>query len=290
MGVAIGDYDNDHWPDIFVANDLTGNLLYRNLGGGRFEEVGVAAGAALSEDGVEQGSMGVDFGDYNNDGWLDLYYTNSSYQSNTLLLNNRDGSFTHATNPAGHGESTYLFVGWGTSFGDLDNDGWEDLIVTNGHLYPEADRFQMGLKYKQRTLLFLNRGNGTFREISEQAGLSRPQKGRGLALGDYDNDGDIDLLINNIDDPPTLCAMARGSNRAPLAYSALCWPQKQSLRHRDSRFACVAGTLRQIRESKAGTSYLSQNDPRMHFGLGSHDVADEIEIRWPSGKVDRLAE
>lgn len=285
LGVVVSDYDNDGWPDIFIANDLTGNLLYHNLGKGRFEDLSVLAGAAFSEDGVEQGSMGVDFGDFDNDGWLDLYYTNSSFQSNTLLLNNHDKTFTNYTNIAGHGQSTYLPVGWGTSFADFDNDGWEDLFVVNGHLYPEADKFAMGLEYRQRPLVFINKHDKTFREAGLELGLPQRWKSRGLAIGDYDNDGRLDVLVNNLDDAPVLlhnemprqhwlivrCA-GTGSNRSAVG----------------ARLTLRAGDLRQIREIKSGVSYLSSNDLRVHFGLGSHDKADTLEIRWPSGLVQRI--
>jgi hypothetical protein len=285
LGVVATDYDNDGWPDLFIANDLTGNLLYRNLGKGRFEDVSVMAGAAFSEDGVEQGSMGADFGDFDNDGWPDLYYTNSSFQSNTLLLNNHDATFTHAANTAGHGQSTYLFVGWGTSFADLDNDGWEDLFVVNGHLYPEADKFAMGLEYKQRALVFLNRRNKTFREAGQELGLPQVWKGRGLAAGDYDNDGRLDVLINNLDDGPVLL-----HNEMPAQHWLLvrCVGTKSNRSAIGARVTLRAGDLRQMREIKSGVSYLSSNDLRVHFGLGSHDKADSLEVRWPSGLTERV--
>jgi len=286
LGVVIADYDNDGWPDIFVANDLQANLLYRNLGRGKFEEVAVGAGAAFSEDGIEEGSMGVDFGDFNNDGWLDLYYTNSSYQTNTLLDNNHDGSFTNVTNPAGHGQSTYLYVGWGTAFADLDNDGWEDLFVVNGHLYPEADRFAMGLEYKQRSLLFFNQGGKTFREAGLQLGLNQLWKSRGLAIGDYDNDGKPDLLINNLDDAPVLLHNASPNGNHWLLVR--CVGSQSNRSGVGARLTLRTGQSQQIREIKAGTSYLSSNDLRVHFGMGSNNRADLLEIRWPSGKVQKL--
>jgi hypothetical protein len=284
LGVVATDYDNDGWPDLFVANDLTGNLLYHNLGKGKFEETAVLAGAAFSEDGVEQGSMGVDFGDLDNDGWFDLYYTNSSFQSNTLLLNNHDGTFTNITNMAGHGSSTYLAVGWGTSFADLDNDGWEDLFVVNGHLYPEADKFSMGLEYKQRPLVFVNQRNKTFRETGLEMGLSQKWKSRGMAVGDYDNDGRLDILINNLDDGPILL-----HNELPTAghwLLAKCIGTKSNRSAIGARLTVTAGDLHAMREIKAGVSYLSSNDLRVHFGLGAHQKIDALEIKWPSGLVE----
>ena len=286
LGVVASDYDNDGWPDIFVANDLTGNLLYHNLGKGKFEETAVPARAAFSEDGIEQGSMGVDFGDIDNDGWLDLYYTNASFQSNTLLLNNRDATFTNITNMAHHGASTYLPVGWGTSFGDLDNDGWEDVFVVNGHLYPEADKFALGLKYKQQPLVFMNNRDKTFREVGAEVGLTQGWKSRGLALGDYDNDGRLDVLINNLDDGPVLL-----HNEMPRAGHWLlirCVGTKSNRSAVGARLTLRAGDLRETREIKAGMSYLSSNDLRVHFGLGQHQKVDTLEIKWPSGLVQTV--
>jgi hypothetical protein len=285
LGVVIADYDNDGWPDIFVTNDLSPNLLYHNLGKGKFEEVALSANAAFSADGVEEGNMGADFGDFDHDGWLDLYYTTSSFQTDELLQNNHDGTFTNVTNPAGHGASTYSFVKWGISFADLDNDGWEDLVVVNGHLYPEADKFDLGLVYRQRPLVFLNNHNNTFREAGLALGLSQQWKSRGLAVGDYDNDGRLDLLINNLDDGPILL-----HNEMPRQHWLLvhCIGTRSNRSAVGARLTLAAGDLREIREIKAGLSYLSSNDLRQHFGLGTHDKVDSLEIRWPSGLVERL--
>jgi hypothetical protein len=283
---VIADIDNDGWPDIFVATDLTGNMLYHNLGKAKFEETAVLAGVAFSEDGVEEGSMGVDFGDLDNDGWLDLYYSTSSFQTNELLANNHDGSFTNITNFAGHGSSTYLSVGWGVATADFDNDGWEDVFVVNGHLYPEADRFQMGLEYKQRSLFFLNQRNRKFREAGLEAGLARKWKGRGLAVGDYDNDGRLDLLMNNLDDGPVLLHNEMAGNKGWLLLRFI--GERSNRSAVGARITLKAGNLTLTREIKAGASYLSSNDLRVHFGMADHQKADLIEIRWPSGTVDRL--
>jgi enediyne biosynthesis protein E4 len=287
LGVVAADYDNDGWPDIFVANDLVANLLYHNLGGGTFEEVALTAGAALSEDGIEEGSMGVDFGDFNNDGWLDLYYTNSSYQTNTLLVNNRDrSSFTNVSNIGGHGQITFLYVGWGTAFADLDNDGWEDLFVVNGHLYPEADRFAMGLKYKQQRLVFMNQAGSRFVETAARFGLRQADNSRGAAFGDYDSDGDLDVLVNNLDGPPTLLRNDGGSRNHWLRVR--CVGSRSNRSAVGTRLTLRAGGRQQTREVKAGASYISHNDLALHFGLGTNDHIDWLEIRWPSGSTDRL--
>ncbi|MDE0109146.1 MAG: CRTAC1 family protein [Bryobacterales bacterium] len=283
LGVLVSDYNNDSWPDIFVANDLTSNLFYQNNGDGTFEELAVLTGTAFSQDGVEEGSMGVDAADIDRDGWLDLYYTNSSYESNSMLVNNGDGSFTNLTYASGHGQSTHLFVGWGVAFGDLDNDSREDLFVVNGHLYPEADRFEMGLKYEQRWLVFMNQGDGQFAERAEELGLSERYKSRGLALGDYDNDGDLDVVVNNLDGPPTLLRND-GGNRKPW----LVVDVRGSASDRSSIGARLTATSRggtQLREVRSSASYLSANDLRQHFGFGTNDTVERLTIRWPSGRT-----
>ena len=286
LGVLVADYNNDSWPDIFVANDLTGNLFYQNNGDGTFEELSVLLGVAFSQDGVEEGSMGVDVADIDHDGWLDLYYTNSSYESNSLLLNNGDGSFTNSTDPAGHGRSTHLFVGWGVSFGDLNNDTREDLFVVNGHLYPEADQFEMGLKYEQLWLVFMNQDGRQFVELGRELGLEHRHKSRGLALGDYDNDGDLDAVVNNLDDSPTLLRNDGGNESNWLQLELRNGPS-DSLAI-GARVLVTAGGRTQLREVRSSASYLSANDPRLHFGLGQSDTVERVEVRWPSGKVQIL--
>ena len=283
LGVLVADYDNDSWPDIFVANDLTANLFYRNNGDGTFEELAVLAGTAFSQDGVEEGSMGVDVADIDHDGWLDLYYTNSSYESNSMLVNNGDGSFTNLTYPSGHGGSTHLFVGWGVAFGDLDNDSREDLFVVNGHLYPEADRFEMGLKYEQRWLVFMNQGNRQFSERGEDFGLSKRYKSRGLALGDYDNDGDLDAVVNNLDGPPTLLRNEGGNHNPWLLVDVRGSAGDRSAI--GARVQATSGGRTQVREVRSSGSYLSASDLRQHFGFGADESLERLTVRWPSGRT-----
>ena len=282
LGVLVADYNNDSWPDIFVANDLTANLFYQNKGDGTFEELAVLSGTAFSQDGVEEGSMGVDAADIDHDGWLDLYYTNSSYESNSMLVNNGDGSFTNLTYASGHGRSTHLFVGWGMAFGDLDNDSREDLFVVNGHLYPEADRFEMGLKYKQRWLVFMNQGNRQFSEQGEDFGLSERYKSRGLALGDYDNDGDLDVVVNNLDGPPTLLRNDGGNRDSWLLVDVRGSAGDRSAI--GTRVVATSGRGTQLREVRSSASYLSANDLRQHFGFGADETVERLTVRWPSGR------
>ncbi len=286
LGVQVADFNNDSWPDIFVANDLTANLFYQNRGDGTFEELAVLLGAAFSQDGIEEGSMGVAAADIDHDGWLDLYYTNSSYESNSLLVNNGDGSFTNLTDPAGHGQSTHLYVGWGAAFGDLDNDTWEDLFVVNGHLYPEADQFEMGLKYEQRRLVFMNRSGTRFVEIGMELGLDRRYKSRGLALGDYDNDGDLDVVVNNLDGPPTLLRNDGGNRNRWLVVDL-----RDSSAGRlaaGARVLVQAGRQLLMRGVRSSASYLSVNDSRLHFGLGEAGRVDGLTVQWPSGFVSEM--
>lgn len=289
MGVVVTDYDNDGWPDIFVANDLTANLLYHNRGKGEFEEVGVLAGVAFDENGVEEGSMGADSGDFNNDGWPDLYYTNSSYQTNQLAVNLQNGNFALRSYALGHGETTWLYVGWGTFFADLDNDGWEEIFVVNGHLYAQADRFDMGLKYRQRPLLFHNQPGKKFVEVKGGWGpaLEQPALGRGAAYGDYDNDGDLDVIINNLDGPPTLLRNDGGNRRSWLIVK--CEGTLSNRSGIGTRVILRQGTSQQMREIKAGSSYASHCDTRVHFGLGAQSQIEELEVRWPSGQTQKLS-
>jgi hypothetical protein len=202
-------------------------------------------------------------------------------------LNNKDrSSFTNVSNIGGHGQVTYLYVGWGTAFADLDNDGWEDLFVVNGHLYPEADRFAMGLKYKQQRLVFMNQAGTRFVESTARFGLTQADNSRGAAFGDYDNDGDLDVLVNNLDGPPTLLRNDGGSRNHWLRVR--CVGSRSNRSAVGTRLTLRAGGRQQTREVKAGASYISHNDLALHFGLGTSDRIDWLEIRWPSGRTDRL--
>ena len=287
LGVVWGDYDNDGDLDIFVANDSTPNYLFRNNGDKTFSEVALLAGVALSEDGREQASMGVDFGDYDNDGDLDLFVTSFSEDYDTLYRNEGNGQFSDVSYAASIGETTWSYLAWGTQFVDFDLDGWLDLVIANGHVYPEVDRAQLGTSYRQRNLLFRNLRRGKFEEASNQAGpgFEKAQSGRGLAVGDINNDGQMDLLIANLDAPPALLL-----NRNALGNWILLKLRgsKSNRSAVGARVRAWTGSLVQMREVKSGGSYQSQNDLRVHFGLGSAKTIDQLEIRWPSGKVQTM--
>jgi enediyne biosynthesis protein E4 len=287
LGVVWGDYDNDGDLDIFVANDSTPNYLFRNNGNKTFSEVALLAGVALSEEGKEKASMGVDFGDYDNDGDLDLFVTSFSEDYDTLYRNEGNGQFSDVSYAAGIGETTWSYLAWGTQFVDFDLDGWLDLVIANGHVYPEVDGAKLGTNYRQRNLFFRNLKRGKFDEVSSQAGsgFEKAQSSRGLAVGDINNDGQMDLLIANLDAPPSLLLnrntfgnwillKLKGSKSNRSAIGARVWAR--------------TGSLVQMREVKSGGSYQSQNDLRVHFGLGSARTIDQLEIRWPGGKVQTM--
>jgi hypothetical protein len=287
FGVAFSDLDNDGWPDIYVANDTTPNLLYRNNADGTFDEMGLISGAALNDEGREQAGMGVGSGDYDGDGQIDLFVTNFSGELNTLYRNTGDMVFVDVTLRAGLGGVAWNHVGWGTAFRDLDNDGWPDIFVGNGHVYPEVDGLDVGQSYLQRKELYRNRGNGTFEEVAPGSGpdLGIGKPARGVAFSDYDEDGDIDVLAVNMNEAPSLYR----NDGAGGHWISFRLEGVQS--NRDgigARIEVDAGGRTQVGYVQSGGSYLSHNDMRMHFGLGEAAVADRVRIRWPSGAVDEL--
>lgn len=289
LGVVWSDLDNDGWPDIFVANDTVPNYYYRNNRDGTFSEEGLVSGLAVDETGGEQSCMGVAMGDYDRDGRLDLFVTNFSEQYNTLYHSNSDKTFTDVSRASRTADISMPYVGWGTKFFDHDNDGWLDLLVVNGHVYPQIDGAYAGGMYRQRTLFYRNLRNGTFAEIAGEAGaaLLERRSARGLATGDIDDDGDIDLVVNDLDGPPLLLRNEGGE-------SAGNWLRVRLTGNRSNRNAVGArvtvrtGKLLQVEEVRAGDSYLSYSDRRLHFGLGATDRIDEITIRWPSGRLETL--
>ena len=286
FGVVFSDLDNDGWPDIYVANDSTPNFLFHNNRDGTFSEGALFAGVALSEEGREQAGMGLAVGDYNNDGYFDLFVTNFSHDSNTLYENSGDGLFSDITFPAGLGESSLPYLGWGTGFVDFDNDGFLDIFIANGHVYDRVEQFAQGLTYHQRNQLYRNLGNGRFQDVTEEItdGLLVERSSRGVAFGDYDNDGDVDVLVINLNDRPNLLRNESSNGNHWLTLRLV-----GSRSNRDAigaRITVTVGDRVQIAEVRSGGSYLSHNDSRVHFGLGEASQVERLEVRWPSGLVE----
>jgi enediyne biosynthesis protein E4 len=282
------DYDNDGWPDLYVANDRGPNYLYHNKHDGTFEDVGVLSGAAVSGDGREQGSMGLAVGDFDHQGNLDIFVTNFMQESDTLYRNQGDRGFIDITNPSGIARVTFPFVGWGTGFVDFTNSGWDDIFVANGHIYPQIDQAQMGIFYREPFLLFRNNRDGTFRDIAPLTMLGKMPllSRRGVAFGDINNDGKVDVLVLNADAPPTLLLnCTQSSNRAALLKLIGTKSNKAAI---GARVIVTAGDLTQMDEVRGGASYLSTNDLRLHFGLGTHTKMDTVGIQWPSGAKETL--
>ncbi len=293
LGVLTADFDNDGWPDIYVADDSTPSALYRNKKNGKFQDIAIEAGCALSPDGKPQAGMGVSAADYDMDGNLDIVKTNFAGDTPSLYHNLGGANFEDATFTAGLGAHTQ-FLGWGCGFFDMDNDGWPDILICNGHVYPEVEQLKTEAGYAQRKLVYQNRRNGHFADISFQVGpgISEPSASRGAAFGDFDNDGDIDVVVNTVNDYPQLLrcdsklnhnwikvkTIGTKSNRSGIGARIVCetHPPGDSKPHR------------QIDEVRSGGGYFSQNDLRVHFGLEKAEKVDLLQIRWPSGQVDTL--
>jgi hypothetical protein len=288
FGVVFSDLDNDGWPDIYVANDSVPNLLFKNKRDGTFEEVGLISGTALDLFGRPQAGMGVAVGDYDANGLFDLYVTNFAEDTNTLYRNLGAMTFSDVTAAARAASASRPNIGWGTGLADFDNDGWPDLFVANGHVYPDADRLKGISRYLQPKELYRNLGNGRFEEISSGVAgdLSAPRPARGAAFGDYDNDGDIDVLVINVNSMPSLYRNDGGSRKAWIGFRLI-----GSSSNRDAigaRVEIEAGGRTQVGEVRSGGSYLSHNDMRVHFGVGSAERVDRIRIRWPNGNTETL--
>ena len=283
LGVVWADYNNDGAADIYVANDSTENLFYRNNGDGTFEEVGFMVGVALSENGAAENGMGTTFGDWNNDGWFDLTVTNYAQQTNTLYHNDADGFFTDATTTTKTAQRTYPYLGWATAFIDYDNDGYQDLFVANGHLHENLAELGQEGTYGQRNLLFRNNSNGTFTEISETLGpgMKLADVSRGATFADYDLDGDIDIVVTNSNTAPRLLRND-GDNRKNWLQIRLT-ATNGSTDAIGARVKITTGTLTQTREVRSGDGYLSQQDLTLHFGIGDSEQVDSIEVQWQSG-------
>jgi hypothetical protein len=289
LGVVIADYDNDGWPDVFVANDEMPNFLFHNSGHMRFTETGLASGIAVGADGKARAGMGIDAGDYDGDGRLDLVITNLDFEMHSLHRGLERGLFGYTTMESGIGFPTLPFVGFGVAFLDFDNDTELDIAIANGNILDNAAQLRAGATYMQRKLLFRNLGNRRFGEVGRMAGpaFSTERVSRGLAVADIDNDGDLDLLVTSNGQDAELLRND-GGNRA----NALLVRLRGADANTDAigaRIRLSVGSRTQIRDVKAGSSYLSQNDLRAHFGLGTAARADRVEVVWPSGRMESVA-
>ena len=275
------DFDDDGWPDIYVAVDSEPSIMFRNNHDGTFTDIAVMAGCAYNEDGQEQAGMGVGVADYDCDGHLDIYKTNFSDDTCDLYHNNGDGTFTDVTFMAGVGVNTQ-YVGWGCGFVDYDNDGWPDIIQINGHVYPEIEKANLGAHFKMPRLVYKNLGNGKFKDVSKEMGpgINEQYSSRGSAYGDYDNDGDIDVLVLNMNDPPSLLRND-GGNRNNWVKIKLVGT-KCNRTAIGTRVKVTVGKHTQMDEVHTGYSVMSQSDLRLHFGLGQAKTVDVIEVIWPT--------
>jgi hypothetical protein len=293
LGVLTGDFDNDAWPDIYVANDSSPSALYQNKKNGKFEDIAVIAGCALSPDGKPQAGMGVSAADYDLDGNLDIVKTNFAGDTPSLYHNLGGANFEDTTFTAGLGAHTQ-YLGWGCGFFDFDNDGWADILICNGHVYPEVEQLKTEAGYVQRKLLYRNLRNGKFEEVTDMAGpgITTPAAARGCAFGDFDNDGDIDMVVNTVNGPPQLLRCDSSSGNNWIKVKAVGTKSNRS--GIGARVTCIATFRgetkphRQIDEVRSGGGYFSQGDLRVHFGLGKANKVDVLEIRWPSGQVDTM--
>lgn len=317
LGVVMADFDRDGRLDIYVANDSTPSSLYHNNGDGTFTDIGVQSGVAYSGEGQEQAGMGVDAADYDNDGWPDIVKGNFSDDTKNLYHNNHDGTFTDLTYPAGLGDVGWLFTTFGAKFLDYDNDGWKDIFLANGQVFPQIDKYQTGITYAERNLLFHNRGLGTptirsarsssnppgnasnknaglkagateikFDEVGRRSGpgLAIQKVSRGLATADYDNDGDLEIAVTNMNDSPDLLRHERkNKNHSILVKTIGVRSNRDGI---GTEIKVVAGHLVQYDSVRSGASYLSSSDLRVHFGLGTATTIDRMELRWPSGQTD----
>jgi len=290
LGVMWTDLDDDGWPDLFVANDTTPNSVYRNNHDGTFSEIGFVSGLAVDENGNEQACMGITVGDYDRDGRLDLAVTNFADDYNTIYHKNADGTFTDVSRAVKTADASIPYLGWGIKFFDYNNDGWLDLLVVNGHVYPQVEGAFPGGMNGQRKLLYQNLGDGTFSEVSATVSsvLSERRVSRGAAFGDYDEDGDVDVIVNELDGAPTLLRNDGGNRSGNWVKLKLVGAGKSNRNAIGARVKLTIDGLTMVDEVHAGDSYLSHSDWRLHFGLGKAQTINEAAVQWPSGAVTKL--
>jgi enediyne biosynthesis protein E4 len=288
MGVVWGDYDDDGWPDLFVTNDVGANYLYHNQRNGTFEDVGLVSGTALSAEGRAMGNMAADFGDYDRDGHLDLVITRYGFQPMSLLRNDMANGFADVTWASGVGKIDYSPVRWGTGFADFENNGWLDIFVANGNVAPIVETLPHDLKYREPLQLFRNKGDRTFEEIADAAGLNDGplQSRRGVAFGDINNDGNVDAVVYNVGGPPSLFLNQTQNTNHRVLFRLI--GTKSNRAAIGARMTVYTSKMTQIDEVRGGGGYLSSNDQRLHFGLGSEAAMKKIEIQWPSGFKEEL--
>ena len=287
LGVVWGDYDNDGWPDLFVGNDTEPSYLYRNKHDGTFEDQALLSGAAVSAEGKAMGSMGVDFGDFDRDGKLDITVGTFAYQPDDLF-HNRGTEFNDITWTAKLGQPTFRWVKWGTGFVDFDNDGWPDIMVAAGHIYTSIDTLPGEPHFREPMLLFHNTGKLSFDDLSDASGLNDEplQSRRGIAFGDLNNDGNVDAVVFNVGEPPSILINdSRNTNHRVLFKLVGTKSNKSAI---GARVTITAGGASQMREVKGGSGYISQSDLRLHFGLGQEKQITKVEIRWPNGNIEAL--
>ena len=285
LGVVIGDYDDDSWPDVFVANDSMPNHLFRRTGAWQYDDAALRAGVAVASDGKPRAGMGTDAADYDGDGLLDLVVTNLDFEMFSLFRNLGGRLFAYATQESGIGSTTLPFVGFGAVFFDIDNDGFLDLAFANGHMLDNPAQFRAGATHAQRNLLFRNTGGRRFANVTADAGpgFAIEKVSRGLVAGDIDNDGDLDLLVTNNGQNADLLRNDGSHGRALIVRLIGTQSNRDGI---GARVRLTTGGRTQVREAKAGSSYLGQNELRLHFGMGTATRVERLEVRWPSGRID----
>jgi hypothetical protein len=288
MGVVLADFNNDGWTDIAIANDSWPNFLFLNRRDGTFEDVSLSSGVAASEDGHYEAGMGIDAADVDGDGWQDIYITHLDYELNRLYRNNHDATFDDATYRFGIDKAKWL-SGVSMKFVDYDNDGWDDILQLNGAMLDNIHLYHPEVAYAEPLLMFRNTGNSRFEKVSDSLGpdFIRPVVGRGLATADYDNDGDLDIITNNRGDFPSL--LRNDGGHANHWLSILLIGTKSNRDGVGASLRLTSNGISQVQQAKGGMGYMSAHDPRIHFGLGKRTKIDLLEITWPSGQIDRLA-